>query len=332
MNFLRNAWVLRRRRAAFTLIELLVVIAIIAVLVALLLPAVQQAREAARRSQCKNSLKQLGLGIHNYHDTFTKLPSQRSGAALGAPSTFGQVSWICMILPYIDQAPLYNLINFLDQSNAPLCVIGGQNSGPPNNLLARQTVLPVLLCPSNPQATTVTGQNGQIGWASDNLSGARNDYVGNLGWMNAPHRDCYQIPGQNYGNEGWSNNAQFDGLLNGNNGVFGWNGCIGLRDITDGTSNTFAVVENMHWNNKTQPSNVQIDALWMSPYAVCSLKNPINWNPNGDIRCDQWSSLHVGGAQGVLCDGSVRFVSENLAWQVRMAIATRGMGETVGQF
>src|SRR5262245_12344660 len=105
-----------RSNRAFTLIELLVVIAIIAVLIALLLPAVQQAREAARRSQCKNNLKQLGLGIHNYHDAFNRLPLNRMTGRNGIPSVFGSIGWIAMTLPYIDQAPLYNTINFSDQS------------------------------------------------------------------------------------------------------------------------------------------------------------------------------------------------------------------------
>src|ERR1700754_928007 len=109
---------LRRRRVGFTLIELLVVIAIIAILIALLLPAVQQAREAARRAQCKNHLKQMGLAMHNYQDTYNMFPAESlmvhnpinsPGLGARAPRNF---SWVCAILPYIDQAPLYNQINF----------------------------------------------------------------------------------------------------------------------------------------------------------------------------------------------------------------------------
>src|ERR1700748_3102276 len=103
-----------RRSRGFTLIELLVVIAIIAVLIALLLPAVQQAREAARRSQCKNSLKQLALAVHNYHDTFSAFAFCSFDTSMGvcSPSQGRQTSWIIGILPYIDQAPLYNALNF----------------------------------------------------------------------------------------------------------------------------------------------------------------------------------------------------------------------------
>ena len=143
---------LRRRLGGFTLIELLVVIAIIAVLIALLLPAVQQAREAARRTQCKNNLKQLGLSIHNYHDNFQEVSPQSNGkprpipAAFAFPANFGSIGWIAMILPYFDQAPLYNQINFSDQT-APL--VGNEmiiTSQIPQMVAARRTVLPSLVC------------------------------------------------------------------------------------------------------------------------------------------------------------------------------------------
>ena len=317
---------------AFTLIELLVVIAIIGVLVALLLPAVQQAREAARRSQCKNNLKQLGLALHNYHDAFNKLPMTRTHYASAPSTTFGNVSWIASILPYIDQAPLYNQINFSDNTTAPLGIIGNATT-PVTNVAARRTILAAILCPSNPQANTVTGQSGYGDhWTEDNLDGGRTDYVGNMGWVNAGHRDCPLTPGGNYGGEEWAIPGDVQNQLVGANGVLGWNGCIGLKDISDGTSNTVAVIECMHWRDKTNPGAPHGDALWMGPWAVHSLKAPINFQPQGDFRCDQWSSMHVGGAQCVMADGSVRFVSENINWTTRRAIATRGRSEVVGEF
>src|SRR5262249_47931835 len=147
-----------RSHRAFTLIELLVVIAIIAVLIALLLPAVQQAREAARRSQCKNNLKQIGLALHNYHDSFGKLPLNRhSGRNL--PAQFGSLGWTAMILPYIDQAPLYSTINFSDQT-------GNLVNGVQVNIDARRKIIPVLNCPSNVQPATATNQgHGGDEWA-----------------------------------------------------------------------------------------------------------------------------------------------------------------------
>src|SRR5438270_5363122 len=197
------------KRMGFTLIELLVVIAIIAVLIALLLPAVQQAREAARRSQCKNNLKQLGLALHNYHDTFSKFPLNRVGGRnpnATFPATFGNVSWLAMLLPNIDQAPLYNLINFSDQTNQPRCIIGDGTNGQPGNLVARRTAVPGFLCPSNPQINVVNNQSGYPdSWGDGGLDGGRTDYVGNMGWMNAAHRDCPQgIYGGNWNGAAWA--------------------------------------------------------------------------------------------------------------------------------
>lgn len=134
--------VLLKKKRGFTLIELLVVIAIIAILIALLLPAVQQAREAARRSQCKNNLKQIGLALHNYHDNFRAFPpgDVRRTYGSGVQSwTTSQLGWIPRILPFLDQAPLYNQINFELEHGV---------SAAPNNVLRREK-LTVVRCPSD---------------------------------------------------------------------------------------------------------------------------------------------------------------------------------------
>ncbi|MCA9087066.1 MAG: DUF1559 domain-containing protein [Planctomycetaceae bacterium] len=141
------------RHRGFTLIELLVVIAIIAILIALLLPAVQQAREAARRSQCKNNIKQIGLALHNYHDTFNTLPAAFYRVnTTTPPAAWG---WGTMILPYIDQAPLYNTLN---PSNPPAVA----------PTAAVQTVIPAYRCPSDtgPQLNANRGN-----WGTSNYSG-----------------------------------------------------------------------------------------------------------------------------------------------------------------
>jgi prepilin-type N-terminal cleavage/methylation domain-containing protein/prepilin-type processing-associated H-X9-DG protein len=326
MVLLRLARLHWYRKRAFTLIELLVVIAIIAVLIALLLPAVQQAREAARRSQCKNNLKQIGLALHNYHDVAQKFPLNRhSGRNL--PANFGSVGWIAMLLPYMDQAPLYASIDFSDQTNNLV-------NGSAQNVTARRRVLPGLLCPSNPQPSTVINQgHGGDDWNSG-LDGGRTDYVGNMGWMNAGHRDCpLGIYGGNWNGAAWADqNIAGNTAMAGCNGVIGWQGCINIAAITDGTSNSLAVMEDMHWGTKANPSVPQGDALWMGAWAIHSTKMPINFDPAGDFRCDQWSSIHVGGAHGLMADGSVRFVSENVAWQVRQGIGTRSGGEVVSDF
>lgn len=314
----------------FTLIELLVVIAIIAVLIALLLPAVQQAREAARRTQCKNNLKQIGLALHNYHDTFRLLPinsmGNRNVGTNFMTGQWGHVGWMAMMLPYIDNAPLYNTINFSDTNRVMT------NSSQASNIAARRQVINGFLCPSNPQPSKITnGTPGGDDWGSG-LDGGRTDYVGNMGWMNAGHRDCGQgIYGGNFNGAAWadaSDNTQMAGC----NGVIGWQFCVGLSNITDGTSSTMMVLEDHHWVTKANPAQAQNDALWMGSYAIHSTKMPINWDPQNDFRCDQWSSIHVGGAHGLLADGSVRFVGENVAWQIRQALGTRSGSEVAGEF
>ncbi len=317
----------------FTLIELLVVIAIIAILIALLLPAVQQAREAARRTQCKNNMKQLGLALHNYHDTFQLFPlnsmGNRNVGTNYMTATWGHVGWMALMLPYIEQANLYSTINW--SSNAGR-IMTNHALTPPANITARRTVIPGYMCPSNPQpAKQTNGTPGGDDWGSG-LDGGRTDYVGNMGWMNAGHRDCPQNPYPgNWNGAAWAD-ASDNGQMAGCNGVIGWQGCVGISNITDGTSNTMAVLEDHHWIDKNNPTAMQSDNLWMGSYAIHSTKMPINWNPSGDFRCDQWSSIHVGGAHGLLSDGSIRFVSENVAWQVRQALGTRGAGEILGEF
>ena len=327
---------------AFTLIELLVVIAIIAVLIALLLPAVQQAREAARRTQCKNNLKQLGLAMHNYHDAQRIFPSNRMGAN-GAPNAgqavnfgnpcFSTLGWTFHLLPYFDQAPLYNSVNtsYCDASQmAGSASLVGPNT-PTAMTNARMTVLNALLCPSNPQPNIVNNiAVKDDSWSEGGVNAARTDYVGNMGWSNPGHRDC---PFANFGGEEWTMDWDIGTLpIQNANGVFGFQGSINIAGITDGTSNTMMIIESMHWTDKNNKASVQNDAAWMGAFAIHSMKMPINTQPNGDFRCDQWSSNHVGGAHGLLCDGSVRFVSENIDWQVRKAIATRARNEIVGDF
>jgi prepilin-type N-terminal cleavage/methylation domain-containing protein len=332
-----------RKRRAFTLIELLVVIAIIAILIALLLPAVQQAREAARRSQCKNNLKQLGLAMHNYHDVANRFPSNRisrSGSSSGggfqvapgtpAPRKYSTVGWTVMLLPYLDQAPLYLSIDLDGNTGAPAweSIVG--NRAPAANIAARRTVIPGLLCPSNPQAAQVRNQSGFADSWNNGLDGARTDYVGSMGFSHAGHRDC---PHQNFPGQTWGHALYLDSPPIGlEDGVFGWQGSVALRHISDGASQTIGIFEDMHWNNKTRPSEVKGDALWMSGYAIHSMKMSINHDPKTDFRCDQWSSMHIGGAHGLVMDGSVRFVSESLDWRVRRAIATREKSDTAGEF
>ncbi len=304
-----------RVRVGFTLIELLVVIAIIAVLIALLLPAVQQAREAARRSQCKNNMKQIGLAFHNYHDVFNTFAP--GCIARNPPTTNanaverGLYSWGASILPYIDQAPLYNQLNV---GNVPM----EQNLV--TNLAAMQTPLPAFRCASdigpslnNFDDATADPGNGNVYNAhvtsngTDRIAIATSNYVMAAGTSDSTTPPVYAAQ---YGQ------AQGVGFLNSK---------IGFRDLTDGSSNTIFVGERAwRFNNLTigagnalgfssetnaSGSNVRTNALaaWAIGY------DGINYSTTNRVHQRRgFSSVHVGGAHFLLGDGSVRFISQNI--------------------
>ncbi len=315
------------RRRGFTLIELLVVIAIIAVLIALLLPAVQQAREAARRTQCKNNLKQMGLALHNYESTFTVFPpSSTSPLAYGVwfyPGTgpsdpnIHLHSFASLILPYIDQGNIYGNINYnvsaLDPSNATLA----------------SKSIPAYLCPSytGPKFSTDTHYTGAP-ISSPNY--AIRNYVA-LG-----SKTLLGLSGQ-------------PGTAP--EGVLYPRSKTGFRDITDGTSNTILIAETREqgasvWMDGTSAA---VAALWFDVTNAPPTGNyggrttSINYTPyflgaqvyTAAFAIDQvWgpSSQHVGGAHHLLSDGSVRFISQNLDLNVYSGLATRSGGEIIGEF
>lgn len=332
------------RYRGFTLIELLVVIAIIAILIALLLPAVQQAREAARRSTCKNNMKQLGLALHNYHETHGTFPLNYDFSR--GPGQVGcGVSWISMSLPFMDQAPMYNRMNFSDTTDTS----GSPSTYPGMDSVAndpiRITPIPVLLCPSNPQpkltASAMHYDFGGQGGNSRSLQAARTDYVGSMGFVWTGWKDC--------GDTGSNGAPWVDSTrdfkhndLGRVGGLFWYRGSATISDIVDGASNTIALYENHHWNfSKKFPSEINKSGAWMSPLgAIDTHTSSINADPeevaggNGgdDTRCTNWSSTHVGGAHGLLTDGAVRFISENLDIGINRALVTRAGGETLGDF
>ena len=307
----------RPRRRGFTLIELLVVIAIIAVLIALLLPAVQQAREAARRAACKNNMRQLGLGLHNYHDSHGVFPSGWIGATTGVgPDVEGMngFGWGTMILPYVDQAPLYSQLNF------------SQSIIDTNNLPELRRGLAVFRCPSDPQPDTwEIEQEGSPGTVLAELGTANFVAVFGSGPGQPGGRDLHDCEG-------------YVGQCTGN-GIFYHNSRIGIRDILDGTSSTIIVGERM-----THPfgqSNVELFSTWSGVVpggeeAYSRILGLVDHPPNsahhGVIHADDFGSHHVGGTQFVLADGHVRFISENIDENVYQHLSTRANGEVLGEF
>ena len=305
-----------QKRRGFTLIELLVVIAIIAILIALLLPAVQQAREAARRTECKNKMKQWGLGLHNYHDTHSVFPMGAMGRNNSSSNPANNFGWHVMVLPYVDQAPLYNQFNFDLHYN--------DTSGTPGNQSLRQQKFDLLHCASARTADEKPA-NAAEGWTVHyyGVAGAK-------GPKPAPLSGNYSHTGNTTTNHG--------GAVT--NGILYRNSKTRMRDITDGATNTFLLGEI---SSRTQNSNSyrawpQGASSANGDFASYACKNiargmgPAGYSSGSatllfnDVR---FGSNHEGGGHFLMSDGSVRFVSENINFDTYQAAASRDEGLTL---
>jgi len=327
---MRNRALVRRQRG-FTLIELLVVIAIIAVLIALLLPAVQQAREAARRSQCKNSLKQLGLALHNYHDSLKVFPYTTSGSQSGGNNCGTAVgtnhSWNEFILPYIDQAPLFNQLNFaIDNST------GTNTTALNNRTYAFQA------CPSNPFSGARGAMDGTPFYTFSGTSWSINPacYMPCAGptlttpWSTTA-RDCTAGAGSYCGITGTSICA--GGVPSQAPGAFPFTGVLStsVRDFTDGTSNTLLLCERRGELTfyvgifSTTQGGVPTGNKINSPQILVNSTGSYEQNTGA-------SSHHVGGAHFCMADGAVRFLSNNIDFATYNYLGGKSEGNVVGDF
>lgn len=323
----------------FTLIELLVVIAIIAVLIALLLPAVQQAREAARRSQCKNNLKQLGLALHNYHDAHRVFPSGCVGSTVWSQPTTGgypdygknvaRVSWIPMIYPFIDQTAAY--AQFAPYMSRSVSI---------STYPAYDLQISTLKCPSDPNS----GKQASLGDSGSFTRMTFSNYAG-----------CMGSTSTNGSLTSTTSTTDNSAKLN---GVFYAMSSIQMKDITDGSSNQLLVSEirlvpdksaitgtidtssDWHgivwnsfgttvWFSTLNPPNTRTSdrvrrCVTDDPFVPCAFHTSIN--------VIHTRSAHVGGVQSVLGDGSVRFISENINGTLFQYLGSRSDGNVIGEF
>lgn len=291
------------RRSAFTLVELLVVIAIIGILIALLLPAVQAAREAARRSHCSNNLRQIGLALHNHASSYRAWPT--------GGTTRNGLSFHVDLLPFLELPSLYQQFDFSPGDYTDK-----------NKLLPTLSPVPVFLCPSCTQSVenldTSDSSNFNERWphSASGVATYTTHYVGIMGpkGKNPTTGATYQIDGPTSPYGGFA--AQ---------GVLGKDRKVRLQQITDGTSHTFALGE-ISWNGYLRYRSWHRGST-VSGTAMGGCKNvndPINTQiPYGNFNDGAFGSQHPGGTHFMLCDGSTQFVSEDVDQSILLSCASR---------
>ncbi len=309
------------RRNAFTLIELLVVIAIIAILVALLLPAVQQAREAARMSQCKNHLKQLALAMHNYTDVNNVIPT----GGFRTPQVNYTLGWVPRLMPYIEQGARYDAMEAIRKDYTT--TRSPYRSHDQTNEIFTSPIL-VLTCPSSPQGER----------ASDHPISGNFPFANQQGSLH--YRACAGSVDVNYVTPVTS------GRQYAASGVMYPLSKVRLTDIKDGTSNTILFGETSDtkgWSSSMITSFGGLKPWTWGFYDYADgdfllidhkvVQFPIGYRGSFTTNMTPYKSAHNGnGANVALCDGSVRMLSSNMSLDILKALATRQGGEVIGEY
>ena len=346
-------------------IELIVVVIVLLVSAAVFFPWTHSQRESARREQCANNLKRIGLACQSYHDTQKRFPwnsncgyNHRNGPSPhgraipgypGGGNQWNQFSWIVAAMPYMEQSSAYDKYeyntlfgNFNDED---------LNRDGRSNRDLRKEVKSFLICPSSGhQGILDRDQVHGYRWSGKGKA-APTDYVGNMGHFWGGWKDCSAVPdfrgppehpllfargGSLGAGTPWVNGEWYSDYQR-CNGVFKYWGSIKMSDVLDGTSHTVLAFEDMHWKGH-RPTTTRLDktetddSAWMCPLGATNvMRNPLNglnpaWDQWNDRRCHGWSSNHSAGAQAVLCDGAVAYYPETIEHITRYSLAVRNDG------
>jgi prepilin-type N-terminal cleavage/methylation domain-containing protein/prepilin-type processing-associated H-X9-DG protein len=322
---------LRRRDAAFTLVELLVVIAILGLLIAFLLPAVQAAREAARRTQCGNNLRQLALGLLNYESQLKKYPY---GSSYRQPDKSG--GWIAFTLPFFDQAALFQRFDF------------GVHLSDPKNAAALTIQVPTLLCPSDPQSSEPFLTSRCVCCTSGPFRSHVTSYLGSMGPVPLDEV-CLYCP---QGSAAGPSNPCCQGSSNGMNGdgpgiFMAARASTRASDVRDGLSNTILLGEALPRHSIHNAAFAAIYPLGVTNIPLNTMSgtnwdgdslNPESWTPENQhgvsppfYQTQGFKSLHPGGVMLAMADGSVRFQAASTDYSIVNALGTRCGAEAMGK-